>query len=650
VTTTCLHLLPENPADIQQAVQLFSVILDTLSESQIAFFQHQQFHLFRKTPIQLLLSEMRYSKQKPEIQHYLTYLQEKKNALQKIKLTTQRSITLQQFFEKNELLFPISAIDQYIFINYFLNNKTEFQILSDYYQKNDDVFCNTAIQKIASEIADFRKSESVLQQAKKQAELANRAKSEFLENMRHDIRTPLTGMIGFAQLIQQEAVSPKTKMYADNLVAATKAFLDFQNDILDMIKSMDDTSSNEIFYLKELILRVIDLIRPKAILKKLEIEFFYDPQLPSVVCGGKKRLFRILLELITNALKFTAQGKISVGAYFERPWHQDIAVRFEIRDTGIGIPEDKKEDVFVRFRRLSPSSDGIYEGVGLGLTLVKKFVKDLQGKIFLQSNLDQGTTFYCYIPFKPVTETQLPLEEKNNVVPVIIKQAHVLLVEDHAMTATVTKLLLQELGCVVEIAKDAKAALRLVDSHYHDLVLMDLGLPDANGLDLAKKIKKIHATMSIVGLTAHVEQRDQLLKDQTVLDDLLQKPMLKSTAIALIERIMMQKPIIDLSLGAQKINQNEEAAKSMLALLVKHLDEDELQIQEAHRKKNWGQLRALMHKMLGGLAYCGAPRLENACKKLYFHLKRNEVTQVPNQIEQVLQEIVQLKKAFVYAP
>src|SRR3990167_8564053 len=218
--------------------------------------------------------------------------------------------------------------------------------------------------------------------------------------MRHDIRTPLTGMIGFARLIQSEAINPRVKEYADNLVIATSALLDFQNEILDAIKVKDSVESiiQETFHLKSVIEKVVNLVRPKAIIKNLALHFFADAQLPEYVKGDAKRLFRIILELATNALKFTAQGDIHIRLSAAKITNESLTLRCEISDTGIGIPADKLDDVFIRFHRLSPSSDGVYEGTGLGLTVVKKYVKDLGGKITVKGIEGVGTTFTCLLP------------------------------------------------------------------------------------------------------------------------------------------------------------------------------------------------------------------------------------------------------------
>lgn len=643
---SCLSLLP---AQKKTTLSLYSAMLSGLIESQDAFFKYQHYALFGKTPLFNLLIKIKHDKSKTEFNHYQHYLIEKQQSLKKI--LVKKIDSFESFLKKHELIFPMNAIDQYLFILYFLKNKKKPVALVNLYKRIKKNIEENAIDSLGNFLLEYKIAFNQFKEAKSAAQSALRSKMEFVENMRHDIRTPLTGMIGFAQLIQQESLNSKMQGYADNLVSATKAFLDFQNDILDTIETLDQTdkAAPAIFDLPTLIQRAIDLIRPKAILKKLDLEFNYEPSLPSVFSGRRKRLFRIVLELITNALKFTAHGKISVSVRAERIAQSEMLIRIDITDTGIGIPADKIDDIFLRFNRLSPSSDGVYEGMGLGLTVVKKIVAELKGKMQVTSETSRGSTFSCFIPLTPMVQQKI-ISDKKYISEKIIAQHHhfgavVLLVEDHEMTATVTKLLLTDLGCRVNVAADFKSALLEAESRYFDLILMDFGLPDGNGVQLAQQIKQKSRDLYIVGLTAHIDKHDETIKNNAVLDEVIEKPLLKSAAILLLQKLMKRKPIIDLKQGAKKINQDKIAAKSMLELLIDQLPTEEKKLMDALHKKDYMQLRALTHKMLGGLAYCGAPRLENACRQLYLTIKNQKEHFVSDAVHDLLSEIDLLRDA-----
>lgn len=681
----CSDLLPPSYHDmildsknVLSALKLLYFILDEIIQSQTILLQNNQTHFFEPhlnesccaiRAVNLLLSETKSLKTAFEARYQIEYLHNRKSQVnQKIQFFTKEknasqidsTQSLMQFLEKNELIFVISVIDKYIFVSYFLEsfkkkNGEDNQILFDYYRTLIPKLCRDVIIQVSRDISDRKKSEESLQLAKKQAEAANRAKTEFLENMRHDIRTPLTGIIGFARLIQQEAISQRTKEYADNLVRATSALLDFQNEILDVIKISKNAEpvAQETFNLKNIAEKVLNLVRPKAIVKKLELTFSADSALPAYVLGDSKRLFRILLELVTNALKFTATGKINICFTAEKINHDQLLLRCEVSDTGIGIPHDKKDDIFIRFHRLSPSSDGVYEGTGLGLTVVKKYVKDLSGKISVTSKLNEGTTITCLIPLRIAKE----MKDEKSIAPfhskILFKPKRVLLVEDHSMTATVTQLLLTELNCTVELASDGKTAYEQFCSNHYDLILMDLGLPDCNGFELSKKIRQHEKTTGfytkIIALTAHREEDNATRCINSGMDAIFQKPLLKETAMAILNTYFsdeaMDKKIIDLALGAKRVGRDEIAAKSMLDLLMKSINDDQKNIENALNQNNYQKLHDANHKLIGGLAYCGAPRLEEACQQLQSALKNLNKEQISHFAKSVLTEINALKLA-----
>lgn len=506
---------------------------------------------------------------------------------------------------------------------------------------------------ISFDISERKKAEESLRIAKEQAELASRAKTEFLENMRHDIRTPLTGIIGFAELIQKAADNKVIKSYADDLVLAAKALLDFQNEILEVIKvsSAHDAIVHNAFDLHEMIEKVIALLRPKAILKNLTFSVHYEQTLPKKVMGDHKRLFRILLELITNAIKFTDQGSISVTfAAFDQD-QTTFTLHAEIKDTGIGIPKHQFEAIYVRFNRLSSAAAGRYEGTGLGLTVVKQFVEALSGIISLESTLGRGTTFFCDIPLTIAQAADLNLSALNKVLKPFSQTPRILLVEDHVMTAKVTSLLLHDLGVVVDVAIDAEEAQTQASRQAYDLILMDLGLPDTNGFLLAETLRKQYGSqLPIVALTAHKELDAEDRCFISGINAIFQKPLLKENAIQLLNTYLksdsaMREKVIDLSLGAKRLGKTEADAKAMLQLLVASIDKDKVMIEAALQQKNWPLLKQANHKLLGGLMYCGAPILEAACQQLQSQFNTANDALLFEQGVKIIAEIEALKIA-----
>ncbi len=387
---------------------------------------------------------------------------------------------------------------------------------------------------ISTNITDRKRTEQDLKIAKEKAEIANKAKTEFLENMRHDIRTPLSGIVGCAQLIQMQANNPKkVAEYADDLVQSSDALLGLLNKVLESIQ----VASGEIpllkkrFNLRRALEQIVQLNKPQAKVKHLNLQLDYDKTIPVYLLGDSVRVQRIILELLTNALKFTHKGEIKVVARLMKNKTQSgqIIVKLSVCDTGIGIPLAQQNEVYTRFKRLTPSYQGIYPGTGLGLSVVKQFMDDLDGEIQLHSKPNQGSTFTCLIPFQEslLTENGNEVEEipafamdiclaNKKVAKVSPTQetarttgSRVLLVEDNLIAAKLAQNVLSNLNCRIDKAKAGKEALLCVEKNHYDLILMDVGLPDMDGSEVTRRIRlkqgQHNRSVPIIGLTAHIE-------------------------------------------------------------------------------------------------------------------------------------------------
>lgn len=259
-----------------------------------------------------------------------------------------------------------------------------------------------AFAGIAQDVTENKKKEKELIEAKEQAEAASIAKTEFLENMRHDIRTPLSGMIGCSEIIKQETTDPQIAEYADYLLEASQGLLVFLNEILDAVKTLTGETPvlQKKFSLEKILSEVIGLLKPKAIEKQLSLHYFIAPDLPKYFISDPKRLFRIILELITNGLKYTESGSVELTASLAKKEKNTHVVRFDVKDTGIGIPEEKYNTIFYRFNRLDPSYKGNYSGPGLGLANTKKLIEDLEGEIYCESTPGEGSHFTVLLPLQ----------------------------------------------------------------------------------------------------------------------------------------------------------------------------------------------------------------------------------------------------------
>ncbi|MES2142684.1 MAG: ATP-binding protein [Pseudomonadota bacterium] len=545
----------------------------------------------------------------------------------------------------------------------------------------------TGVLGIYTDITNRKKLEENLKVAKQKAEAASQAKTEFLENMRHDIRTPVAGIVGCAQLIQSQASNAaKVTEFANDLVESSDALLEFLNKVLESIK----VASGEIpllkkkFDLHKLLEQIINLNKSYAVSKNLELNLAYDDSIPKYVIGDPIRIQRIVLELITNALKFTERGQVKVTARLRKNEAKAIIVQLSVSDTGMGIPADKQQDVYTRFKRLTPSYQGIYSGTGLGLSIVKQFMDDLDGEISLQSQPRQGSTFTCLISLQePLLIESEDIEEapaieiKNKELKRVVanesliassnsSKSRVLVVEDNAMAAKIAQHVLTKLHYQVDAAESGKMALALIEQHHYALILMDIGLPDNDGGEVTRRIRlkqwKSNSSVPIVGLTAHINAENKRRCIDAGMNAIYTKPLTPEKALEILNAFIphhqkMLSPAINADIDSFKdlavldidravhFMGSKEFVKEGLALLVSGLTEELAVIKQRHQEKDWPAIKAMAHKWRGGAGYCGTRRLEEACKQLETYLQTGFLEQAEGCYQQLIQEAEAVKEA-----
>jgi len=410
------------------------------------------------------------------------------------------------------------------------------------------------------DITYLKEIESELRKTKEIAEMANNAKTEFLENMRHDIRTPLASIIGLAELLDKEANKDKIKKYTTGLVESSKEMLRFLNEILESI----NVASGEIpllkrpFNLEEILQNILKFHQLMALEKNLNLVLDFNENIPKNLIGDPIRIYRIMLELVTNSLKFTENGHVIISAKLGKKEGRDVVIQVFVEDTGIGISVEKQQELFVRFKRFTPSYQGIYKGAGLGLSIVKQFIDDLGGEIYVNSRLDKGTTFVCIIPLKEpllnnnfdnnysfVRSEVTSQNNKNeaNVKRKKVSKKNVLIVEDQSIAALAVKELLVELGCQVDIAENGRIALSQIQIHRYNIIIMDIGLPDMDGYMVTKNIRSFedqfeYSRTFIIGLTCHADIKKKQFGLDVRMNIVLSKPLTRELAVDLLENII----------------------------------------------------------------------------------------------------------------
>ncbi len=269
---------------------------------------------------------------------------------------------------------------------------------------------------ISLDITERKEHEEAIRKAKEEAEKSSQAKADFISNMEHDIRTPFVGIYGTLNILAQQEPDQEKKSILEEVSTCAKELMDYCNDILDFSKieaeAFPIVSKN--FDLREVIDSSMKIESVVAKNKKLDLSLDFDQKLPRIIIGDPYRLQRMLLNLVSNAIKFTAQGyvKVTVILAHKDQAGRNIVIKFIIEDSGMGIAEDKKALIYEKFMKGSPSNKGLYKGLGLGLKIVKQFITELEGDIELRSTVDQGSTFTVSLPFKvPLVNTEFKRSE-----------------------------------------------------------------------------------------------------------------------------------------------------------------------------------------------------------------------------------------------
>ena len=395
----------------------------------------------------------------------------------------------------------------------------------------------------------LREQTDSLMKAREEAKAASRAKSIFLANISHEIRTPMNGVVGVTSLLTATPLSDRQRHYVETIEKSAEGLLNVLSNILDYSKN--ETGGGELqptsIDLSEFVEDIAAMMRPMAIAKQLRFIASVDEELRRPLVGDLLRLQQLVTNLIGNALKFTSQGTVEVSVSMVSEGLDGLTVRFEIRDTGIGISRDRQKSIFEEFVQVDQGTQRRYGGAGLGLSICRQLAKKMGTEVELRSEIGVGSTFWFDLRM-PFHRDESPAEPEHfsNDIHSERRLPRILVAEDNEVNSLVVTSMLEHNGCEVVCVQTGEEALRALEAEPFDLVFMDVQMPRMDGIQATRAVRAMSGparNIPIVALTASVLKEDALMCQLAGMNDFISKPINERVISEALKRWIIRRDI-----------------------------------------------------------------------------------------------------------
>ena len=458
-----------------------------------------------------------------------------------------------------------------------------------------------------------------LDKSEKRLKEASKIQEQFVANISHEIRTPMNAILGFAGLLQKTKLDKNQHEYVRSIRSSSENLLTIINDILDLSRIESGMMHIEAlpFNLRELLDSLLTMMTVKAKNRNLYLRTESDESVPELLRGDAVRLTQILLNLISNALKFTHDGGVVVKLDLVERKEESCLVRFSICDTGIGIDPEKQKRIFERFHQAQPETTRRYGGTGLGLSIVKQLVEIQNGTIFVASEPGKGSIFTVILPYQIAGKDESAVTAPVLVAEPLIQKIKLLVAEDNAMNRKLVQYLLEQWQIDFDIVTNGAEAVQALSKKgtKYDMILMDIQMPEMDGYTATEKIRfDLHLNLPIIAMTAHALAGEKERCIGAGMDDYISKPIDEQLLYKLIHKYAQalsesEVAVIDMDYLRSLSKGDKDFEKNMMQAFKEQIPRELNELKTSISKRNYKKIGSAAHNMTSTVSYLGIHQL-----------------------------------------